>query len=118
MVERIDTQRQFCVLPPKTLMARKGNIQQNTVVLLCLGLATYFGYHAIKGRHGFEAHLRLSAKERVLNERLVGLEAVLSTLKRDVSLLRDEHLDEDSLDEAARAVLGYAADGDVVMLTR
>ena len=99
-------------------MARKGRIQQTTVVLICLGLAAYFGYHAIKGRHGLEAHLRLSAKERALNEQLVDLEAVLSHLKRDVALLQDSHLDEDSLDEAARAVLGYAADGDVVMLTR
>ena len=99
-------------------MARKGRIQQNTVVLLCLGLAVYFGYHAIKGRHGFEAHLRLSARERALNEQLASLEAVLSTLKRDVALLQDKHLDEDSLDEAARSVLGYAGDGDVVMLTR
>jgi len=99
-------------------MADKGSIRQSTVVLLCLGLATYFGYHAIKGRHGLEAHLRLSAKERALNEKLVGLEAVLSNLKRDVALLQDTHLDEDSLDEAARSVLGYAADGEIVMPTR
>ena len=99
-------------------MARNGRIRQTTVVLLCLGLATYFGYHAIKGRHGLEAHLRLNAKERALKEQLVDLGAVLSHLKRDVALLEDEHVDEDSLDEAARSVLGYAADGDVVMLTR
>ena len=98
-------------------MARKGSFQQTTVVLLCMGLAGYFGYHAIKGRHGFEAHLRLSAKERALTEQLAGLEAVLSSLRRDVSLLQDEHLDEDSLDEAARASLGYAGQGEVVMLT-
>ena len=99
-------------------MARNGTIRQLTVVLLCLGFAGYFGYHAIKGRHGLEAHLRLSAKERALKEQLVDLEAVLSNLKRDVALLQDEHLDQDSLDEAARSVLGYAADGEVVMLTR
>jgi cell division protein FtsB len=97
-------------------MAREGSFQQTTVVLLCLGLAGYFGYHAIKGRHGFEVQLRLSAKQRTLNEQLAGLEAVLSSLKRDVGLLQDQHLDEDSLDEAARASLGYAADGEVVML--
>jgi cell division protein FtsB len=117
MVERIDTKKQFCVTPPRTLMARKGIIRQNTVVLICLGLATYFGYHAIKGRHGLETHLRLSAKQRALKEQLVGLEAVLSHLKRDVALLGDDHLDEDSLDEAARSGLGYAADGEIVMLT-
>ena len=98
-------------------MARKGSILQLTVVLLCSGLAGYFGYHAIKGRHGLEAHLRLSAKARALNERLASLETELSTLKRDISLLADDHLDEDSLDEAARAVLGYSADGEVIMLT-
>ena len=97
-------------------MARKGSILQNTVVLLCMGLAIYFGYHAIKGRHGLEAHLRLSAKERALQGKLVGLEAVLSHLKRDAALLGDEHLDEDSLDEAARSSLGYAADAEIVML--
>ena len=99
-------------------MARNGRIRQFTVVLLCLGLATYFGYHAIKGRHGFEAHLRLSAKERALDEQLAGLEAVISHLKHDVALLQDEHLDQDSLDEAARSVMGYAADGDIVLLQR
>ena len=97
-------------------MARSGRIRQTTVVLFCLGLATYFSYHAIKGRHCLEAHLRLSAKERALTEQLVDLGAVLSHLKRDVALLQDEHVDEDSLDEAARSVLGYAADGDVVVL--
>ena len=99
-------------------MARKGSIRQLTVVLLCSGLAGYFGYHAIKGRHGLEAHLRLSAKARALNERLASLGTVLSTLKRDVDLLQDAHLDKDSLDEAARSVLGYSAEGDIVMLTR
>ena len=99
-------------------MARKGRIRQLTVVLLCSGLAVYFGYHATKGRHGLETHLRLSAKARALHERLASLEAVLSTLKHDIDLLQDEHLDQDSLDEAARGVLGYSADGDIVMLTR
>ena len=99
-------------------MARNGNYRQLTVVLCCLGLAGYFGFHAIKGRHGLEARLRLDAQAKVLNERLSGLETVLSHLKRDAALLQDDHLDADSLDEAARSVLGYAAEGDVVVLKR
>lgn len=98
-------------------MARFGSIRQFTVVLLCLGLAGYFGFHAIKGRHGLEARLRLDAKAKALDERLTGLETMLSHLKRDVALLQDEHLDQDSLDEAARSVLGYSAEGDIVVLT-
>jgi len=99
-------------------MVRNGITRQFTVVLLCLAFAIYFGFHAIKGRHGFEVHQRLSAKERALTGELGDLEAVLSHLKRDVALLEDEHVDEDRLDEAARSVLGYAATGDVVVLTR
>ena len=99
-------------------MARNGKFRQLTVVLLCLGLAGYFGYHATKGRHGLEARFRLTAKAQALHEQLASLEAMLSNLKRDVALLQDEHLDQDSLDEAARSVLGYAADGEIVVLTR
>ena len=100
------------------MMARNGRYRQLTVVLLCLGFAGYFGFHAIKGRHGLEARLRIDAQAKALHERLHGLETVLSHLKRDVALLADDHLDADSLDEAARGVLGYAADGDVVVLRR
>jgi cell division protein FtsB len=99
-------------------MARNGRFRQLTVVLLCFGFAGYFGLSAIKGRHGLEARLRLDAQARALQERLSGLETVLSHLKRDVALLQDDHLDVDSLDEAARLVLGYAAEGDVVVLRR
>ncbi len=99
-------------------MARNGKFQQLTVVLLCLGLAGYFGFHAIKGRHGLEARLALDVKAKVLHERLKGLEIMLSTLKRDVALLQDEHLDQDSLDEAARSVLGYSAEGDLIVVMR
>lgn len=99
-------------------MARDGRYRQLTVVLLCLGFAGYFGMSAIKGRHGLEARLRLDAQAKALHERLHGLETVLSHLKRDVALLQDDHVDADSLDEAARGVLGYAAEGDVVVLRR
>jgi cell division protein FtsB len=97
-------------------MTTKGNLRQLTVVLLCFGVAGYFGYHAIKGRHGLEARLHLSAQERTLKQRLASLETVVVTLKRDIDLLQDAHLDQDSLDEAARSVLGYSAEGEIVML--
>ena len=99
-------------------MARNRRSGSFIVTLICLGATVYFGYHAIKGRHGLETHLKLSAQERVLTEKLAGLEAVRSRLARDVDLLQDAHVDEDSLDEAARSQLGYAADGEIVMFLR
>ncbi len=99
-------------------MPRNGRYRQLTVVLLCFGFAGYFGFSAIKGRHGLEARLRLNTQAQALSERLHGLETVLSHLKRDVALLQDDHLDADSLDEAARSVLGYAAEEDMIVLKR
>jgi cell division protein FtsB len=93
------------------------SIRQTIVTLLCLGLTGYFGYHAIKGRHGLEARLRLEAEAKALETRLASLEAVRSNLVRDVSLLGDQHLDQDSLDEAARNVLGFAGDDEIVVRT-
>ena len=99
-------------------MSRNGKIRQTSVALICSGAAVFFGYHAIKGRHGLEARLVLDAKAQALQERLASLETMLTRLRRDSELLQDAHLDADSLDEAARSVLGYAAEGEIVVLTR
>ena len=78
-------------------------------------LSLYFGYHAIKGRHGLEARLRLAAKAEALEQRLAGLETDRARLERRISLLQDDHLDLDLLDETARAALGFVRPGEIVL---
>ena len=97
-------------------MVRNGSRRQTLVLLLCLLLTSYFGYHAIKGKHGLEAYAELTLRSEKLSGELKTLEAMRSDLERDVALLDDKALDPDYLDETARRVAGFARPGDIVIL--
>lgn len=97
-------------------MVRTGSRRQISVLLLCLLLTIYFGYHAIKGKHGLEAYAELSLRAERLSGELTSLEAMRSSLERDVALLGDKSIDPDYLDEMARSVAGFARPGDIVIL--
>ena len=97
-------------------MVRTGSRRQTLVLLICLLLTSYFGYHAIKGKHGLEAYSELTLRAERLSGELKTLEAMRSGLERDVALLDDKALDPDYLDEMARRVAGFAMPGDIVIL--
>lgn len=84
--------------------------------LVCIGLATYFGYHLLKGDHGLEAHTELNSRVVALQGELAGLKAVRKRIERDVDLMRSSRLDPDMLDEQVRAVLNFAHPSDIVFL--
>ena len=97
-------------------MVRDSSRRQIWVMLICLLLTAYFGYHALKGKHGLEAHSELSLRATRLKVELSGLETMRSGLERDIELLGDKAIDPDYLDELARAVAGFARPGDIVVL--
>jgi cell division protein FtsB len=97
-------------------MVRGSRRRQTWVSLVCLLLATYFGYHAIKGKHGLEAQAALSRRAERLKVELAGLETMRSDLERDIALLGDKTVDPDYLDELARSVAGFARPGDVLII--
>ena len=82
---------------------------------IAIGLAAYFGYHAIAGRHGLEARGQLLQREHALLKEAARLESVRSELSHRAALLGDRSIDPDMLDEQARTVLRYARAGDVVI---
>lgn len=86
--------------------------KQISVSLCCFGLAAYFAYHAIHGRHGFETRERLIQRSEVLEFEIKGLEAVRAKLERDVALLKPELPHADMVEEIARDVLSLARPGD------
>jgi cell division protein FtsB len=90
--------------------------RRSTVLLVCLSLATYLGYHAIKGKHGLEARVRLTSTAHRLDGELAHLLAVRSRLERDVSLLAEADPDPDLVEELARGLLGYARPSDLLLL--
>lgn len=86
--------------------------RQLPVLLCCFSATGYFAYHALHGRHGFEARARLIERSNVLEFEIKSLEAVRSHLARDVALLAPQQPAPDLVEEIARDVLGFSAPTD------
>jgi len=97
------------------LMVDKSRSRQTMVLLVCIGLMTYFVYHAISGRHGLEARGRLQLRVVTLERQLASLEAVRRTLKRNIALLDPKNLDPDMLDEQARRILSFSHPDELIL---
>ena len=97
-------------------MVRSNSRRQTWVSLVCLLLTTYFGYHAIKGKHGLEAQSELTERAERLKVELAGLETMRLSQERDIALLGDKVIDPDYLDELARSTAGFAKPGDIIIL--
>jgi cell division protein FtsB len=86
------------------------------VLLIGVCLIAYFGFHAVKGRHGLEARSRLITRAATLERELAGLVTVRARLEREVALLAESGPDPDYVEEIARELLGYARPGDLIVL--
>ena len=95
---------------------RKSSRQKVLVLLTCIGLTSYFVYHAISGKHGLKARSRLLATSATLSRQIMGLEAVRARLEREIALLNEP--DPDYISELAGRLLGYSASGDIVIATK
>jgi cell division protein FtsB len=81
-----------------------------------LFLIIYFGYHAIAGDRGLLAMLHLSKQVEQSRNDLDQVVADKLILEHRVSLLRDESLDLDLLDEQSRKLLGYVGKEEVIYM--
>ncbi len=84
------------------------------VAAICL--LAYFAFHTLQGEHGLLAWQRLEQELTQAKAKEASLAAARVKLARRVHLLQPEHLDADLLEERARAVLGFGARDDVVIL--
>jgi cell division protein FtsB len=89
-------------------MAKHGVTALNIVLG---GAIIYLAAHAVTGRQGLVAYVDLQAQERVLEDRVLTLDAERAQLEARAARLRPESLDLDYLDERARITLA-AADPD------
>ena len=92
--------------------------RRNPLLLVCLCLTAYFGYHAIQGRHGLEARSRLIERSKALEREIRALETVRARLERETALLNESYPDPDFVDELARQTLGFAMAGDRLIVER
>ena len=90
-------------------------LRQALVPFVCIIVLGYFAYHAVYGRLGFISWLDIQNRIDLLEHQLSDVERQREQLDRQVALLRPESLDPDLLDERARAALGYANPGELVI---
>jgi cell division protein FtsB len=86
------------------------------LVVLGVGLATYFGYHALTGSRGLLAWRDLNADLAATRQELDALRAERTALAEKVARLRHDGLDADLIDELARRRLSLADPLDVIIL--
>ena len=93
---------------------RNSRPRQILVSLFCLGALGYFAVHAISGRRGLEARMRLIERSHALEPQIERLEAARARLERDVRLL--DTRDPDIIEEMAMEILGFAGSSDKVLV--
>ena len=86
------------------------------LVALGIGLAAYFGYHALTGSRGLLAWRGLNAELASTRQELDALRAERTALAEKVERLRHDGLDADLIDELARRQLSLADPLDVIIL--
>lgn len=83
--------------------------------LLFLGLTAYFGWNALNGDRGLKASVVRTADLQRAKVELARAEADRDIWQRKVAGLQSQHLDPDTLDERARAMLNLAEPDEIVV---
>jgi cell division protein FtsB len=86
------------------------------LVALGVGLAAYFGYHALTGSRGLLAWRDLNTELASTRHELEALRAERTGLAQKVARLRHDGLDADLIDELARRQVSLADPLDVIIL--
>lgn len=81
-----------------------------------VGLALYFGYHALIGSRGLLAWRELSTELASTRQELDSLRAERTALEDKIGRLRPDALDADLIDELARRHLSLVDPLDVIIL--
>jgi cell division protein FtsB len=89
---------------------------QHWLLAVGIGLAAYFGYHALNGSRGLLAWRQLSVELAGSEHDLAALRAERVQLERRVDRLRSNGLDADLIDELARRSLSLAEPLDMIIL--
>lgn len=103
------------------MVVRRG--VRSIVVTLMLYLVSsaavgYFMFHARHGSRGLEARSDVQEALRAEEEQLAALVSERKGWEQRLSLMRDEAVDRDLLEERARTVLGRMHKNDVVIMGR
>lgn len=88
------------------------------VMLACLTLLGFFGWHAFYGPRGFAYRDQLVVKAEKLQAELDELTSERKRIDSRVQLIRPESIDPDLLDELARRTLNFSKSGEIVLINK
>jgi cell division protein FtsB len=83
--------------------------------LVFLAITGYFGWSATQGNHGLVAFAQRQTLLQQAEQEHADAQTERDAWERRVAGLRANHLDPDTLDERARAMLNLAAPNDVIV---
>jgi cell division protein FtsB len=83
--------------------------------VLFLALTGYFGWNANRGEHGLNAYAQREKQLVAAEAELKAANTERDAWENRVSGLRANHIDPDTLDERARAMLNLADPADIVV---
>ncbi len=86
--------------------------------MLAAALIGYFGVNAYDGNHGIKAKQDIDRQTASLTTELAALRAEEALWQRRIDLLKSGNIDEDMLDERARALLDDADSRDLIMMIK
>ncbi|POR55190.1 MULTISPECIES: FtsB family cell division protein [Bosea] len=81
-------------------------------------VVSYFLFHAQHGARGLEARDTLQGTLRGMEAELAALTVERKSWEQRLSLVRDEAVDRDLLEEMARSTLGRVHKNDVILMGR
>jgi cell division protein FtsB len=85
------------------------------VLLFCLLLYGYLGWHYFYGTRSIAVQAKLEARQAELRQELESEAKKRLELESKVDRLRPEHIDHDLLDEVARRTLNFVGDREIVL---
>jgi cell division protein FtsB len=85
------------------------------LLVVGVGLAVYFCYHAVNGSRGYWAFQEKEQELLSVERKLAVLQDERQRLERRVERLRSESLDPDLIDELARDMLSMAETDDLII---
>jgi cell division protein FtsB len=85
------------------------------VMMVCLALLGYFGWHGYYGPRSFAHRDAVEARATELEEKLAAIRSEREQRETRVQLMRPESIDPDLLDEMARRELEFSRPGDLIL---
>jgi cell division protein FtsB len=85
------------------------------VMIVCMSLLGYFGWHSYYGPRSFDHRDALATRAADLDAKLEIIRSERQGLERKVSLMRPQSIDPDMLDELARTTLDYGKSGELII---